>query len=198
MLHDLAKTREHSSFFGSSPGPAKHLSHTVPRLDSFGTLSVTRSSSFTDALGRHRHPAIGPSLSRLAALLTVQKGPGPSPRRISRHRALSGAHRAHSSAHRALRRSPSCLRTLTERPRTFTGTSGFHPSASALTGGSNPTHRASAHPHDLQPFGELRFSTGPALSPPGVPDAHRNLRVPHEPPRRLTKPLAPYVAASQR
>jgi hypothetical protein len=190
MLHDLAKTREHFELLRKLTGTGQNP---VPRSPDSARWAL-------------RVPPVEQLHQRLRALPAFSRRPEPS----GVHRAANCARRT-SVLHERPRsftamdsRHPEHfpvlterLRTLTERPRTFTGTSGFHRALRRSPAGPHPSHRASAHPHDLQPS-ESSALHRPWLWPPGVLGRHRNLRVPPSPSEGSTKPLAPYVAAPQR
>jgi hypothetical protein len=172
VRHVARPGKDSRTFRASSearPGQTKHLSHTVPRLDSLGTSSATGRAASTNTFGCYRHLASGHLPFGAAAPQTVPpKDSGPSPRRIpatEHFQVLTecfGTHRASL--------------TLTECPRTFNrnlrippNLSGGSPADSHPSTGLRPTR------HDLQPPGELRFSTGQKRFATG------HLRCPSEP-----------------
>jgi hypothetical protein len=186
MLHDLAKTCEHTN----SPrrahraGPNTQLT-TVPRLDPQALRVPPVGWPQPNALGRSPGSLTSrPSLSRLDVLRTVREGLRPFNRVGSRQpehfpvldRASSDAHRTSS--------------TFTE-PSGSTGRFGAHRRPQS-------THRASAQSHDLQTRRTSVPRFAHCYAPPSVLDAHRNPCGSTESPRRLTEPPFPCVAAPQR
>lgn len=148
MLHDLAKTCEHSSSLRRShrAGPNTQLT-TVPRLDPQAPCVPPVGWPQPNALGRSPGSlASRPSLSRLDVLRTVREG----------LRSFTALDPANPSIFRC---STERLRTLTERLRRSPEPSGST-DASAPTGGPNPrtSFGSIARPADEEDF-------GPPISP---------------------------------
>jgi hypothetical protein len=161
MLHDLAKTREHSELLRKLDGAGQNPVPYGPQTRLVRHFECHRLSNFTDAFGRHGNQPSARTFRGSPALQTVQKDSGPSPQWIPATRALSGAHER-SGAHRAFsERSP-------ERLRTFTNASGRSPEP---PGSTRALRRSPAGlpsiapgfgpPHDPQPQESFGSPPGP-------------------------------------
>jgi hypothetical protein len=137
MLHDLAKTREHFELLRKLTGTGQNP---VPRSPDSARWAL-------------RVPPVEQLHQRLRALPAFSRRPEPSgvhraancARRTSvlheRPRSFTAMDSRHPEHFPVLTSAPA----LTERLRTFTGTSGFHRALRRSPAGPHPSHRASAH-----------------------------------------------------
>jgi hypothetical protein len=186
MLHDLAKTCEHSSSLRRShrAGPNTQLT-TVPRLDPQAPCVPPVGWPQPNAPGRSPGSlASRPSLSRFDELLTVRR------RTSVLHRAGLPPNRAFSGARPSFfGRSPNVFdvhRSLWA-PRTLRRPPAALIHAPSLGSIARPAVWRTPVPCQARCY-----------TPPSVPDAHRSPCGSTESLRRLTEPPFPCVAASQR